>query len=96
MAKPLPPAARELLAARARRANQIRKRVIAAAVAAFVLAWCVIAYAGPMGSATTATATSNGSTATSANDESVTTSGSWDDDSSSSDTQLPAVTTSPS
>ena len=54
--------AREALAARARRVALIRRRVVAATLAAFVLAWGVIAFAGSMGAqATTATATASAS-----------------------------------
>ena len=41
--------ARELLAARARRVTLIRRRVVAAVLATFVLAWGVIAFDGSMG-----------------------------------------------
>ena len=59
---PPPGAARERLAAHAR----IRRRVAAAALATFALAWGVIAYGGPMGTDTTTAATgSTGSSATS-------------------------------
>lgn len=49
------------LAARARRINLIRKRVVAVALATFALAFGVIAYDGSMGTttATTASTTSN-------------------------------------
>jgi hypothetical protein len=50
MAAELHEAARERLAARARRTTRIRRGVIAAALSAFVLAWGVIARTGPMGS----------------------------------------------
>jgi hypothetical protein len=50
------PQARELLAARARRAALIRRRVVATTLSAFVLAWCVIAFDGSMGAKATTTA----------------------------------------
>ena len=94
MAKVTPEAARELLAARARRAARIRRRVVATAVAAFVLAWCVIAYGGPMGApTTTATASSNATASGSDNGSSATASSS---DYGSSSSGPAAVTTAPS
>ena len=65
--------ARVRLAARARRASNLRRRVVAGALASFALAWGVIAFHGPMGepaSTTTAStqvatpATSTASTTT--------------------------------
>lgn len=83
MSTPPPPdrkaAGRARLAARARRVANLRRRVVAGALASFALAWGVIAFSGPMGAAkttTTATATAGSSTT----DNSAT------DDSSSSDT----------
>jgi hypothetical protein len=58
----LPPAARERLAARARRVALIRRRVVVATLAAFVVAWGVIAYAGPMGAKTQAAPTPTAAT----------------------------------
>ena len=96
MAKPLSPAARELLAARARRIALIRKRIVVAAVAAFVLAWCVIAYAGPMGASTATTTAAAGSTSSSSpGDDDTSANGIWDSGSSASTVQ-PSVTTSQS
>jgi hypothetical protein len=45
---------RARLAARARRVARIRRMVLVATLAAFVLAWGVIAFDGPMGRATAA------------------------------------------
>jgi cytoskeletal protein RodZ len=88
--------ARERLAARARRASNLRRRVVAGALASFALAWGVIAFNGPMGQATTTastqaatSATTSSSAATSTTNESTTT----DDSSSSNDA---AVTTAQS
>ncbi len=50
------PAAMELLAARARRISSIRRRVAAATLAMFALAWGVVAWDGSMGTTDTATA----------------------------------------
>ena len=75
------------LAARARRLARIRRRVTAATLAAFVLAWGVIAYDGPMGAATTS-ASSSGATGTSSS------SGATTDGSSAQ--SLPPVTTAQS
>ena len=58
---------RAKLAARARRVARIRRRVAAATLAAFALAWGVIVFDGPMGNATLAsTSTSSDTTTTSA------------------------------
>jgi hypothetical protein len=57
--------AHELLAARAARIRRIRQRVLAGTVAAFALAWGVVAFDGPMGAETTTT-TAQASTTTSA------------------------------
>ena len=51
----------ETLAARRRRIARIRRGVVAATLAAFALAWGVIAYDGPMGVATTSASSSNAS-----------------------------------
>jgi hypothetical protein len=56
-------AAREAVAARARRLSLIRRRVVAATLAAFVLAWGVIAFDGSMGTNATSTATASAATA---------------------------------
>jgi cytoskeletal protein RodZ len=56
MSRPLPEGARERLAARAHRIAVIRRRVVAATLATFVLAWGVIASTGSMGATTTAAA----------------------------------------
>ena len=45
-------AARRLLAERARRVTTIRRRIVAGALAAFVMAWSVIAWTGSMGTTT--------------------------------------------
>ena len=54
----LPLAARERIAARARRVARIRRSIIAGTVAAFALAWGVIAFDGSMGTSTASTASS--------------------------------------
>ncbi|WP_028062329.1 hypothetical protein [Solirubrobacter soli] len=56
--------AQEKLAARARRISNLRKRIVASVLAAFVLAWGVVAFDGSMGAETT-TVASTGTTATS-------------------------------
>ena len=58
----MPPSdlARERLAARARRTRRIRRGVGAGTVAAFALAWGVIAHDGAMGTTAKATASSAG------------------------------------
>jgi hypothetical protein len=68
------PSAHELLAARARRIAVIRRRVVAAVVASFALAWGVIAWEGSTGNTTTAhvSTTSATATATSSPDDSAT------------------------
>jgi hypothetical protein len=48
-------AARELLAARARRLRTLRRRIAASALATFALAWGVIAWHGSMGAEAVAT-----------------------------------------
>jgi len=77
--------AHELLAARAARIRRIRQRVVAGTVAAFALAWGVIAFDGSMGAeaTTTAQATTSSSTnsTTSTDDQSYDTSSSQDQDS---------------
>jgi hypothetical protein len=50
-------AGRERLAARARRASNLRRRVVAGALVSFALAWGVIAFDGPMGVPAKATTT---------------------------------------
>jgi hypothetical protein len=73
--------AHELLAARAARIRSIRRRVIAGTVAAFALAWGVVAFDGSMGAETTTTAqatTTTTASATTATDPATST----DDDSS--------------
>ena len=72
--------------ARARRRVLIRRRVVAATLSAFVLAWGVIAFYGSMGAQATATATATASSSAAT--------GSTGDRSSSAD--LPAVTTAQS
>jgi cytoskeletal protein RodZ len=73
---------RERLAARARRIGMIRRRVVAAVLASFVLAWGAIAWDGSMGNpdTTTAQVTSSSSDTTSS-----TSSASSDDTTASSD-----------
>jgi len=48
---------RALLAARARRVARLRRRVVAATLATFALAWGAIAWQGSLGSEATGTAT---------------------------------------
>jgi hypothetical protein len=48
--------ARRLLAERARRVSTIRRRIVAGALAAFVMAWGVIAWTGSMGTTTSSSA----------------------------------------
>ena len=69
---PTPPSAdkaapaRERLAARARRASNLRRRVMAGALASFAIAWGVIAFDGSMGvTAQTTTTTASTQTASS-------------------------------
>jgi hypothetical protein len=50
--------ARGVLADRARRISAIRRRVVAGALAAFVMAWGVIAWTGSMGTTSAASTTS--------------------------------------
>jgi hypothetical protein len=50
--------AQEKLAARARRIRRIRQQVVASVLAAFVLAWGVVAFDGSMGTNTTVASTS--------------------------------------
>ena len=54
----LPPAARARIAERARRVARIRRSIIAGTLAAFTLAWGIIAFDGSMGSSTASTASS--------------------------------------
>ena len=65
MAQPLSETARERLAARARRLALIRRRVFAATIAAFALAWAVIAWNGSMGAPTTTASTGSSTTSSS-------------------------------
>ena len=69
---PTPPTDR--LAARRRRASNLRRRVVAGALATFALAWGVIAYDGSMGAeATTTASTGATASATTASDDTITT-----------------------
>jgi hypothetical protein len=96
---PVPPSAdraalaRERLAARARRASSLRRRVVAGALASFALAWGVIAFNGPMGSEATTTTASTGTMATATATASGTSS---DQSTSSSDNASNTVTTAQS
>jgi hypothetical protein len=54
--------AQNLLAARSRRVRAVRRRIAAAVVAAFLLAWGVIAGYGPMGTTTAASQVAAAST----------------------------------
>jgi hypothetical protein len=57
------PDRRRLLAGRARRVTRIRRRVAAGTLAAFVMAWSVIAWTGSMGAeATSASASTTAAT----------------------------------
>jgi hypothetical protein len=65
MSRPLPEGVHARLAARARRISVIRRRVLAATLATFALAWGVIASTGSMGAssaASTQTASTQGTT----------------------------------
>jgi hypothetical protein len=87
------PSAQELLAARARRVRQVRRRIVATALATFVLAWGVVAFDGPMGTTTTVASTSTAKTTsptTSSSDKSTSSS----DTTSSHDGSAAAMTTS--
>ena len=55
--------ARERLAARARRIAMLRRRVVAGALATFVLAWGVVSQTGSLGATTTTTAAATSVTA---------------------------------
>ena len=88
---PLPGAARERLAARARQIAAIRRGVAIAVLAALVLAWGVIAYAGPMGSSSTTATGASGTTSTDGSSG-----GSWSGSSNSSSGGPGAVTTTQS
>jgi hypothetical protein len=63
--------ARARLAARARRAARIRRGIVAGCLAAFALAWGVIAHSGAMGAETTP-ATAAATTGSSATGDSAT------------------------
>jgi hypothetical protein len=69
--------AQEKLAARARRIRRIRQRVVASVLAAFVLAWGVVAFDGSMGTNTTVASTST--TTTTSTDATTSSSDSGDD-----------------
>jgi len=58
--------AHELLAARAARIRRIRHRVVAGTVAAFALAWGIVAFDGSRGAETTTTAQATTTTTTDA------------------------------
>jgi hypothetical protein len=66
-------AGRARLTARARRVSNLRRRVVAGALASFVLAWGVIAFEGPMGvpAQTTTTASNTKATPTATPDDSA-------------------------
>jgi hypothetical protein len=83
------------VAERARRTRRIRRGVGAGTLAAFALAWGVVAQTGSMGTATAASTTTSGSTATAASpgDGSATT---GDDPSSAAADQPSGVTTAQS
>jgi hypothetical protein len=91
--------AHERIAARARRIRQIRQRVVAGTLAAFVLAWGVVVFDGSMGEPTsTATAqvtstTSATPTATPSSTDEAASSGSSVDTTSSDDSAATMTTT---
>jgi hypothetical protein len=76
-------AARRVLAERARRISALRRRVVAGALAAFVMAWGVIAWTGSMGTdsaagaaaTTTSTSTSSSTQSTTQDEPSAVTTG---------------------
>jgi hypothetical protein len=72
--------ARERLAAKRRRAPNLRRRVVAGALATFALAWGVIAFSGPMGAEPTTAATATTGTTASAAATTDQSSASTDDD----------------
>jgi hypothetical protein len=54
--------AQQRLAARARRVRMLRRRVVAGALATFVLAWGVVSQTGSLGQSTTTTAAATSAT----------------------------------
>jgi hypothetical protein len=72
--------ARERLAAKRRRASNLRRRVVAGALATFALAWGVIAFNGPMGAGPATAATARTGTTASAAATTDQSSASTDDD----------------
>ena len=70
--------AHELLAARAARIRRIRHRVVAGTVAAFALAWGIVAFDGSMGAETTTTAQAT-TPSTTTQSRPVNTSAGWSD-----------------
>jgi hypothetical protein len=87
---------RERLAARARRIANLRRRVVAATLASFALAWGVIAFNGPMGVAAKTTTTASTQVATSATATPTATTDSSSNSSSSDNSSSATVTTSQS
>jgi hypothetical protein len=75
---PLPEHARERLAARAREIARTRRRVAAATLATFALAWGVIASTGSMGVTTTASTQAASTTSSSVSTDSSTSSSTGD------------------
>ena len=74
--------AREKLAARARRIRRLRRRIAAAVLATFVLAWGVVAFDGSMGTEATTvagTSTTTPETTTSSTDSTDATTSPGDD-----------------
>jgi hypothetical protein len=61
MSRQIPEEASRRLAARARRIARVRRRILAATLATFVLAWGVIAATGPMGVTSSTTQATSGS-----------------------------------
>jgi len=90
--------AHELLAARAARIRRIRHRVLAGTVAAFALAWGVVAFDGSMGAETTTTAQATTPTtdATATATDSTTTDSTTSTDDSSQADSPPTLSTSQS
>jgi len=84
--------AQEKLAARARRIRRLRRRIAAAVLATFVLAWGVVAFDGSMGAEATTVASKSTTTTTST--DASTASGA--DESSSSEDSPATMTTSQS
>jgi hypothetical protein len=72
--------AQEMLAAKARRVRRFRQRVVAATLAAFVLAWGVVAFDGSMGTTDVAASNTTAESATTTTDAGTSTYSQGDDD----------------